>query len=375
MSRHTLLPTLIVLLVASSAAPSRAGEPGAGEDGAGLGAHEPSAAYPFGRAHPDAPPELVQFAFLIGEFDAVDRLLGADGTWTTTEAAWASSWCLDGHGIQDLYWGERYAATSVRIYDPARKAWFVNFFRMPASALSPGQWWGREEITAQGERTMVLWAGSADRRNGTRVTFRDITELGFELVAEAVRNDEVTPTWIVTCTRRLPGRVGGSPDFLRHEASAVEPFGGWHPDAPAELSQLDFLRGAFASRDQLVGPDGASVENAGARVGRTILNGWGLQERTFVDGVATTTIALWDELIGTWQLNVFRMPDYRWSVWSGGVDAGVLRFQQVSIPGAHRGPGRARVYTPGDGGGYSFAVEEPDGEERVSWSAACVRRF
>jgi hypothetical protein len=42
--------------------------------------YAPSPAYPFGRPHPDAPPKLEQFAFMVGEFDCVDEIRQRDGT-------------------------------------------------------------------------------------------------------------------------------------------------------------------------------------------------------------------------------------------------------------------------------------------------------
>ena len=36
--------------------------------------YAPSPAYPNGRMNPDAPPEVAQFAFMVGEFDCIDEM-------------------------------------------------------------------------------------------------------------------------------------------------------------------------------------------------------------------------------------------------------------------------------------------------------------
>ena len=53
-----------------------------------FGAYEPSPAYPFGRPHPEAPPELEQFAFMIGAFDCVDEIRQQDESWNRFPAVW-----------------------------------------------------------------------------------------------------------------------------------------------------------------------------------------------------------------------------------------------------------------------------------------------
>ena len=57
----------------------------------------------YGKLNPKAAPELSRFAFLIGKWKCKTKLLSADGTWQTFEAAWLGRYILDGYTIADEY--------------------------------------------------------------------------------------------------------------------------------------------------------------------------------------------------------------------------------------------------------------------------------
>ena len=61
--------------------------------------YAPSPAFPFGRMHPDAPSELAQFAFMVGEFDCIDEIRQQDGSWIRFRAIWNARYFLNGFGI------------------------------------------------------------------------------------------------------------------------------------------------------------------------------------------------------------------------------------------------------------------------------------
>ena len=71
-------------------------------------AYAASPAYPYGRPHPEAPAELEQFAFMIGEFDCVDQIRQQDGSVIRFRAIWNAHYFLNGFGIQDEYWTPRF---------------------------------------------------------------------------------------------------------------------------------------------------------------------------------------------------------------------------------------------------------------------------
>lgn len=57
----------------------------------------------YGSANPEAPPELSQFAFLIGRWRCDVRVRGDDGAWQRYEATWTGRYILDGWVIADEY--------------------------------------------------------------------------------------------------------------------------------------------------------------------------------------------------------------------------------------------------------------------------------
>ena len=62
--------------------------------------YEASVAHPFGQPNPDAPAELAQFGFFIGEFACVDERFLPDGSSVRFNAIWNGHYFLNGHAIQ-----------------------------------------------------------------------------------------------------------------------------------------------------------------------------------------------------------------------------------------------------------------------------------
>ncbi len=151
-------------------------------------AYAPSPAYPFGRRNPQAPPELEQFSFLIGEFDCVDDIRQRDGSAMRFRAIWNARYFLNGLGIQDEYWTPRFFTSNIRIFDPSTGKWKVTFFRMPG--YQSGVWEGQKE-----GGKMVMRQGG--RTTGPGLTFHNITEDGFDW-----HSGGESPGWTSTCKRR-----------------------------------------------------------------------------------------------------------------------------------------------------------------------------
>jgi len=332
------------------------------EPGVEPGAYEPSPAYPFGRPNPAAPPELTQFAFMIGEFDCVDRLLQQDGSWQETTAIWNASYFLDGFGIQDRYWNDRFATSNIRIYDPGRGSWFVNYAMMPTATVATKQWQGEQLMTDDGP-TMVMWSGSPDRQNGSLLTFSEITETGFRWSGANVQNGANTVTWTSFCTRRLPGSRGNNPHFVGSDPSSTAPFGRRHEQAPAALEALDFLVGSFE----------AGEEEQGTQVishGSYFLNGWAIQLDSFRSAGSDATLLLWNPSTKKFRLLEFRMPAYRWTIWDGTWEEQTLHLQEV-LPGARgtapKAGTRSMSLSPLSAGGYRLGLADGGVEKGVDY--------
>lgn len=87
-----------------------------------------------GGPHPDAPAELSQFQFLIGQFDVRGSQWTGDG-WSAPGAPsyWEGEYILGGFAIADYYYnqppenGAPGRGINVRVFDPASKIWTMSW--------------------------------------------------------------------------------------------------------------------------------------------------------------------------------------------------------------------------------------------------------
>ena len=87
----------------------------------------------YGNPNPKAPPELSQFAFIIGEWRCDVRVKGEDGTWQTYQATWVGRYILDGYVIADEYRMANQAGEllvhgmNFRSYSVEKKTWIMRW--------------------------------------------------------------------------------------------------------------------------------------------------------------------------------------------------------------------------------------------------------
>jgi hypothetical protein len=87
----------------------------------------------YGNPNPKAPPELSQFAFLIGKWRCDVRTKGEDGTWQSYRAIWVGRYVLDGYVIADEYrmtnqQGELIVqGMNFRSYSAEKKTWIMRW--------------------------------------------------------------------------------------------------------------------------------------------------------------------------------------------------------------------------------------------------------
>ena len=160
--------------------------------------HEPSPAYPFGRANPSGPPQQTQFDFMLGENDCQDQMLMRDGSWKHYKAIWNATYFLNGFGVQDRYWNGEFATSNIRLFDSQKGVWRVTFFRMPG--YTTGTWEGG----MVGDQ-MVLTRETTDS-SGTvavsRLVFFNMGREGFQWQAEIQTQNGTLVTWKSDCRKR-----------------------------------------------------------------------------------------------------------------------------------------------------------------------------
>ena len=191
MNRHFFLTLFIFTLNSCQLTPVR---PGAMP-------YEPSAAFPFGRPNPNAPTELQQFAFLIGNNDcSEERLDGASGEWIPGVRIWDAHYYLNGNAIRD---GGRSGSSTngnIRIYDPATEQWHVTYFSTPV--YGSGTWKGKL-IDNRIELEQPQLAPGTTIEGINRLTFYNISSSSFDWRGEWVSLDgsQVFPYWRVSCEK------------------------------------------------------------------------------------------------------------------------------------------------------------------------------
>lgn len=156
-------------------------------------------AYPYGRLHPDAPPETEHWGRLAGEWECSIEALLPSGNWVQGgKATWIWKYILDGFAVQDL-WFQKWidlpqsvasinrdmSGTNIRMYLPAENCWEAVWFangRNITSRFSATS--GPEQIVMTGEGAPGL----------TRITFHDITKNSFEWKSETSQDEGETWT-------------------------------------------------------------------------------------------------------------------------------------------------------------------------------------
>lgn len=165
--------------------------------------YEASAAYPYGRPNPDAPTELAQFAFFIGEYECVDRQKNAEGEWREFPAFWNARYFLNGFGIQDHYYADGFQTSNIRVFFPNENVWKVTYVSAPS--YGTGTWEG----TKQGDDIVLERHPNPPNSAAafSRLTFYDITDESFEWKAESIREgQEPSANWTSSCKRKMLGK-------------------------------------------------------------------------------------------------------------------------------------------------------------------------
>ncbi len=80
-----------------------------------------------GQPHPDAPKELAEFSFLIGQWNCHAKYLNPDWeTYSEGDGTWMAYYMMDGYAIQDDFRGvfaDNYIATTFRAYNVQEGRW------------------------------------------------------------------------------------------------------------------------------------------------------------------------------------------------------------------------------------------------------------
>lgn len=152
----------------------------------------------YGEPHPDAPAELQQFDFLIGDFSRRDRRRNPDGSWQEWVAGeWNARYFMNGFGIIDetLEYETGRVTTNIRIFDPASEQWKVTWLSFPDYGTLTAE--GGLETGPEGESIVLVTTESKDR-----LVFTDITENGYVWTLFITIDGQYVPVREIETTRK-----------------------------------------------------------------------------------------------------------------------------------------------------------------------------
>jgi hypothetical protein len=165
--------------------------------------YDVSATHPFGQPNPEAPAQIKDYQFMIGECDCISTRRNQDGEWGAPEnMIWRYKYIMNGMAVQDETLKEDGAHTgSIRQFIADSAKWYVHFYSNNSPSTRLPTWEG----TKKGD-TMVLYKEQA-APNGAdgfyRITFYDMSKTGYKWEGAWTSVDEsiVFPTWKIVCTR------------------------------------------------------------------------------------------------------------------------------------------------------------------------------
>jgi hypothetical protein len=152
----------------------------------------------YGIPNPKAPPELSQFAFIIGSWCCDARVRQEDGTWQSYQATWVGRYILDGSVIADEYRMTNQAGELIvhgmnfRFYSVEKQTWVMRWLSTAGfwSELGPENL-GGVRVTPETITFAMIDSFAPDAL--TRVTFSDISESQFTWTGE--RSVDQGRTW------------------------------------------------------------------------------------------------------------------------------------------------------------------------------------
>src|SRR5580698_6697188 len=142
----------------------------------------------FGRPNPNAPAELCQFAFLIGNWAFEAKVTTADAQSLSFKGTWRGRYILDGYAISDEYRmtdmsGELIVlGLNLRTYDASKQTWNIKWLNALTGTwmtLAPSE---LGEVRSDGQSIIYAFkeTSPADSAHAyTRVTYTKVSETQF----------------------------------------------------------------------------------------------------------------------------------------------------------------------------------------------------
>ncbi|WP_430412080.1 hypothetical protein [Kordia sp.] len=167
--------------------------------------HAPSKTNPYGTKNPKAPTQLDDYKPMIGTCNCESERRNPDGTWgTPVKMTWKFSYIMNGMAVQDeTLKADGKHSGSIRQFHKDSLKWYVHYYASAAPTATLSAWEGNK--TKDGNIVLYKPQKAPNGTEGfSRLTFYDITDLGYKWIGEWVdKNETVTfPFWRIACVKR-----------------------------------------------------------------------------------------------------------------------------------------------------------------------------
>jgi len=167
--------------------------------------YEPSKAFPFGQANPEAPQQIKDFEPMIGLCNCKSTSQNQDGSWSEPiDMTWKFKYIMNGMAVQDeTLKSDGKHSGSIRQFNADSSKWYVHYYSSSSLPKTLPVWEGTKTY----ENKIVLYR-EQQAPNGAdgfyRLTFYDMTKSGYKWIGEWVDKTEtiVFPTWKINCTKQ-----------------------------------------------------------------------------------------------------------------------------------------------------------------------------
>ena len=152
--------------------------------------------YPFGKANPEAPEQIKDYASIIGASKCTSENRNPDGSWNApVNMTWTWRYILNGMGVQDeTLKADGKHSGSIRQFIADSTKWYVHYYSSGSPTTQLSTWEG-----VKTEENKIVLYKDQKAPNGTegysRLTFYDINESGYKWVGEWIdKTGKVLPT-------------------------------------------------------------------------------------------------------------------------------------------------------------------------------------
>lgn len=150
----------------------------------------------YGTPHPNAPPELERFSFLIGVHNCKGRVKGEENQWNDFTAEWVGRYILDGMAIADefcAHWpdGSLFKhGQNIRMYNSEQKSWRMKWIdAMDATVIKQGT---KELGGVKCNGTTISFHIAHESGEILRARYTNITEDSFQWHGSMLNEDGET---------------------------------------------------------------------------------------------------------------------------------------------------------------------------------------